>query len=97
MSAELPDLLRRAAERLRDPYRCNTDWITDQTLADWLDHAARDFNGDEAHTAHAVAVARSVLRDRADDDNHPTVVAARATRRSGGTTLGQGADHAGTP
>jgi hypothetical protein len=29
-------------------------------LADWFEHAAEDFGGDEAHTAHAVAVAEPI-------------------------------------
>lgn len=35
------DLLRRAAEALRDPYRCNSDPQVDRCLAALLDEVAR--------------------------------------------------------
>ncbi len=84
------DLLRRAAERLRDPYRCNTDWITDQALATLLEAHARlwEASGPEPFPVFAATelldVARAVLRDRADDDAHPATAAARAVLRGDG-------------
>ena len=55
------DLLRRAADKLRDPLYLDRD--AREALADWLGHAAEDFNGDEAHTNFAVDFAHAVLRE----------------------------------
>lgn len=67
------DLLHRAAERLRDPCRCNTDPVIDLAVAAWLADTAElqqiaDLNDDDAPAVeHALAVARAVLRDRNPD------------------------------
>lgn len=63
------DLLRRAAERLRDPLRCNTDPVVDRAVADWLHRVAVDQEvleetGDRAaFLADALAVAGAVLAE----------------------------------
>jgi hypothetical protein len=60
------DLLRQAAERLRDPYRCNTDHVVDLALADLFDLQAdfTDATPDARVGEPLAAVARAVLRER---------------------------------
>jgi hypothetical protein len=62
-------LLRRAAENLRNPYRCNTDRAVDLALADLLDEEAdcTDEDGELFEECvgvlKSVAIARAVLRE----------------------------------
>ncbi len=37
------DLLRRAADKLRNPLRCNSDRDVDLALAEWLDETAASY------------------------------------------------------
>lgn len=85
MSAD--EHLTRAAERLRDPYRCNTDPVVDRAVADWLHRVIalqqiRDGGGIEPpFIGEALAVARAVLRDR---DPDTAMEELRRTLREGG-------------
>jgi hypothetical protein len=101
-------LLRRAAERLRDPgWRTNNPAV-DLAVADWLDAEADAFDLGEKLAVSAVAVARAVLDQdgtgdeitdaiNADPDEAARLRKARQDARQGLTVLRQRLDEDGAP